>query len=159
MLKPLGPVWSLVWTTLLLVMVFSPLADGQEVAFDTETLRIETSSGSHEFTVQLAKTPEQRGQGLMFRTEMPVDHGMLFDFAPPRVAMMWMRNTYLPLDMLFIRSDGTISSIAEHTEPLSDTVIRSKEPVAGVLELNAGTTRLLGIEAGDKVVHRWFEAE
>lgn len=140
-----------------LLWVASPLA-AQEVTFETDTLRIETKSGTHEFQVELARTPEQRSQGLMFRESMPADHGMLFDFEPPRVAKMWMRDTYLPLDMLFVRPDGTISSIAQSTEPQSDTVISSEEPVAGVLELNAGTTRLLGIEPGDRVLHDWFEA-
>lgn len=131
-------------------------AGAQQVAFETDLLRIESASGIHEFVVELAETPEQRGQGLMFRTEMGTDRGMLFDFVPPKVAAMWMRNTYLPLDMLFIRGDGTISSIAANTTPLSDTVIRSQESVSAVLELNAGTSAELGIEPGDRVLHPWF---
>jgi uncharacterized membrane protein (UPF0127 family) len=145
-------------TRVLVVLLVAVVpARAQQVAFETDLLRIESAGKVHEFEVELAETPGQRGRGLMFRTEMAADHGMLFDFEPPKVASMWMRNTYLPLDMLFIRGDGTISSIAADTTPLSDTVIRSQEPVAAVLELNAGTAANLGIRPGDRVVHPWFE--
>jgi hypothetical protein len=146
----------LIRALVVLLLAIAP-AHAQPITFETDLLRIETAEGMHEFVVELAETPEQRGQGLMFRTEMAADHGMLFDFEPPKVASMWMHNTYLPLDMVFIKQDGTISSIAADTTPLSDTVIRSREPVAAVLELNAGTAAELGIQPGDRVQHPWFE--
>ena len=92
----------------------------------------------------------------MYRRTMAPDHGMLFDFEAVAPVAMWMKNTYLPLDMLFIRADGTIARIAADTEPLSTKVIPSGEPVLSVLELNAGTAARLGIHAGDRVEHPLF---
>jgi uncharacterized membrane protein (UPF0127 family) len=99
---------------------------------------------------------EGRSRGLMFRRSMPADHGMLFDFEQVAPVAMWMKNTYLSLDMLFIRPDGTIARIAADTEPQSTRVIPSGEPVLAVLELNAGTAARLGIKAGDWVKHPTF---
>jgi uncharacterized membrane protein (UPF0127 family) len=93
----------------------------------------------------------------MYRRSMAADHGMLFDFERPAPATMWMKNTYLSLDMVFIRSDGSIARIAADTEPLSTKVISSGEPVLAVLELNAGTAAKLGIRAGDRVEHPMFK--
>ena len=93
----------------------------------------------------------------MFRRSLAADRGMLFDFAQVEPVSMWMKNTYLPLDMLFIRSDGTISHIAENTEPLSTRVIPSGGPVLAVLELNAGSAKRLGIKPGDRVEHPLFK--
>ncbi len=95
-------------------------------------------------------------QGLMFRRSMAPDRGMLFDFERTEPVAMWMKNTYLPLDMLFIRADGTVARIAADTEPLSTRTITSGEPVLGVLELNAGTAARLGLHPGDKVEHPLF---
>jgi uncharacterized membrane protein (UPF0127 family) len=92
----------------------------------------------------------------MFRRSMPADRGMLFDFGKVQPISMWMQNTYIPLDMLFIRSDGTIARVAENAEPLSTRSIPSGEPVLAVLELNGGTARRLGIKAGDRVEHPLF---
>jgi uncharacterized membrane protein (UPF0127 family) len=94
----------------------------------------------------------------MFRRSMAPDRGMLFDFEQVAPVAMWMKNTYLPLDMLFIRADGTVARIAADTEPLSTKVIPSGEPVLAVLELNAGTTARLGIRAGDRVEHGIFKS-
>ena len=99
-----------------------------------------------------------RSRGLMFRRSMAPDHGMLFDFERDEPVTMWMKNTYLPLDMVFIRPDGTISRIAADTEPLSTTIIPSGSPVVAVLELNAGTAAKLGIKAGDRIEHPLFKA-
>lgn len=123
-----------------------------EVAFETDRIRLLTGGGrAYDLTVELAIEPEQREHGLMFRRQMAPDHGMLFDFGETRRVMMWMRNTYLPLDMLFIAEDGAIRTIHESAVPLSDAIIDSKEPVAFVLELNAGTVKRLGIRPGDRI--------
>ncbi|RMD86878.1 MAG: DUF192 domain-containing protein [Alphaproteobacteria bacterium] len=122
----------------------------------SEPLAIETANGTiHEFTVEIAATPEEQETGLMFRKEMAPDHGMLFEFAMPRKARFWMKNTYLPLDLLFIRSNGRIANIA-HGEPLKLDGITSRGRVAAVLELNAGTAERLGIAPGDLVRHPFF---
>jgi uncharacterized membrane protein (UPF0127 family) len=115
-------------------------------------LAIVTGQGRHEFTVELALTTAQHQQGLMFRREMATDSGMLFDFGPrPRRASMWMKNTYIPLDMLFIKADGQIESIAERTTPHSLEAISSRGLVRYVLEVNGGTAARLGISSGDRV--------
>jgi uncharacterized membrane protein (UPF0127 family) len=124
---------------------------------DPDTLEIVSKTGVHVFSVELAVTEEQRARGLMYRRSLPEGQGMLFKFEPDQVIQMWMRNTYIPLDMIFIRSDGRISRIAENTKPESDNIISSGAPARGVLEVIAGTARKLGIAPGDKVAHPWFE--
>ncbi len=120
--------------------------------FETGSLAIVTDAGRHEFKIELALTPEQRGQGLMYRREMAADAGMLFDFASrPGRASMWMKNTFIPLDMLFIKSGGEIESIAERTVPHSLEAVSSRGSVRYVLELNGGTVARLGIGPGDRV--------
>lgn len=121
-----------------------------------EPLSITTAKGKVSFSVEVMRTDEERARGLMNRAYLPADRGMLFDFKAPQIASMWMKNTLIPLDMLFIRKDGTISSIAENTEPHSLRTISSTEPVLAVLELNGGTAAKLGIAAGDKVDHSLF---
>ena len=122
-----------------------------------QRLEIASSNGAHVFQVELASTPAEREKGLMFRRYMPKDRGMLFDFGNPEPAAMWMENTYLPLDMVFIRADGTIARIESHTEPMSRRTIVAGEPVLAVLELNSGICDELGIKAGDKVSHPMFK--
>ena len=103
------------------------------------------------FTVELAANDAERERGLMFRKELPEGRGMLFDFKEERPVSFWMHNTYIPLDMIFIRGDGRILSIAENTKPLSDALIPSGGPVRAVLEVIGGTARKLGIAPGDRV--------
>jgi uncharacterized membrane protein (UPF0127 family) len=123
-----------------------------------ETLSIATRGGQKQaFKVEVARNDADRAQGLMFRRSMPADQGMLFDFGRVEPVSMWMQNTYLSLDMLFIRPDGTIARIAANTEPLSTRTIPSGEPVLAVLELNAGTAAKLGIKPGDRVEHPIFK--
>lgn len=122
-----------------------------------ERLSIASAGGTHTFQVEVMRTDAERAQGLMFRRFMPADRGMLFDFGRVEPVAMWMQNTYIPLDMLFIRPNGTIARIEQNTEPLSTRTIPSGEPVLGVLELNAGTTARLGIKAGDRVEHPLFK--
>lgn len=136
-----------------LFLLFAGSAAAQTVTFPRDEISIETAAGAtHRFTVELAITEAQRQRGLMYRKEMPPDHGMLFEFGNPRSVSMWMENTVLPLDMLFIQDDGTILNIHENAVPFSRATIDSDGPVKFVLELNAGRSRALGIAAGDKVV-------
>jgi uncharacterized protein len=111
----------------------------------------------HVFQVEVARNDAERAQGLMFRRSMPADYGMLFDFGRVEPVSMWMQNTYLPLDMLFIRKDGTVARIATNTEPLSTRTIPSGEPVLAVLELNGGIAAKLGLKPGDRVEHAIFK--
>jgi hypothetical protein len=136
---------------LLFVAVRTPSYAGED------TLEIVSKTGVHVFAVELAVTDEQRARGLMFRRSLPDGQGMLFKFEPDQVINMWMHNTYIPLDMIFIRSDGRILRIAENTKPESDNIISSGGPARGVLEVIAGTARKLGLAPGDKVAHPWFE--
>jgi uncharacterized membrane protein (UPF0127 family) len=125
-------------------------------AADLERLEIVSRSGVHVFDVEMAVTGEQRMVGLMDRKELPPDRGMLFDFDGEQMVSMWMRNTYISLDMMFIASDGRIVRIAERTEPLSERTISSGVPVRAVLEVIGGTAQRLGIAPGDRVAHRIF---
>ncbi|MBS9476516.1 DUF192 domain-containing protein [Ancylobacter radicis] len=121
-----------------------------------DPLTINTRTGPIRFTVEMATTPAERSKGLMYRTELAPDAGMLFDFNVDQPVYMWMKNTYIPLDMLFIRSDGRIASITTDTVPLSTETISSGVSVRAVLELPAGTVRARGIAVGDMVEHRLF---
>ena len=132
-------------------LCLSSAAFAQE-KFDTQPLTIVTKGGkNHTFTVELAVTPRQREQGLMNRQEMADDKGMLFAFGETRQVYMWMKNTYIPLDMLFIGKDGKIRTIRQNAEPLSEAIIDSGGPIDYVLELNGGTAKRLGIRAGNRV--------
>ena len=122
-----------------------------------EPLTIATETDASLFTVEIADTDELRERGLMFRQRIPPDRGMLFDFGSPRQVAMWMKNTYVSLDMLFIRQDGSIAYIAENTVPQSLETVGISEPVLAVLELAGGTSKRLGIRAGDTVFHRIFK--
>lgn len=137
---------------LLLVVLALPV-----LAQALEPLTIASGSERHAFQVEVARNDADRAQGLMFRRSMPADRGMLFDFERVAPVSMWMQNTYIPLDMLFVRRDGTIARIAENAEPLSTRSIPSGEPVLAVLELNGGTARRLGIKPGDRVEHPVFK--
>lgn len=119
----------------------------------SKSLTIETVGGGKRYQVEIATTPEQQEIGLMFRRTMRADHGMIFPMSPPRGASFWMKNTFIPLDMVFIRRDGTISSIAANCTPLSLTPVFSDEPVGAVLELKGGEAKKAGIRPGDRV--RW----
>jgi uncharacterized membrane protein (UPF0127 family) len=131
---------------------------GWAYAQTLEPLAIVTQNGQrHTFQVEVARNDADRARGLMFRTSMAADRGMLFDFGKVDTISMWMQNTYLPLDMLFLRRDGTIARIAADAEPLSTASIPSGEPVLAVLELNGGTAARLGIKAGDRVEHPLFK--
>ncbi len=116
-------------------------------------LQIQTDTATHPFTVEVARTPAEQARGLMFRESLAPDVGMLFPFPSPRPASFWMKNTLIPLDMIFIRTDGTIARIAVNTTPLSLAPVGVGEPVGAVLEIAGGRSLELGIEEGDRV--RW----
>jgi len=123
-----------------------------------QTLEIASKSGVHVFSVEIADNDAERAKGLMYRKELPEGQGMLFDFHREQEVSFWMQNTYIPLDMVFIRADGRILRIAENTEPLSTKLISSGGPVRAVLEVIGGTTRKLGIAPGDRVASPIFKA-
>ncbi len=128
-----------------------------DAVFPVESLEIVTSNGSFQFSVEIADESEERSRGLMFRETMLPTHGMLFDFGETAPIMMWMKNTPLSLDMLFIKEDGTIARIANNTKPFSTAIISSGEPVSHVLELNAGIAKQIGAKPGDRIMHAFFE--
>jgi uncharacterized membrane protein (UPF0127 family) len=132
-------------------------AAGRLAAAELQPLEIASKSGVHVFAVELASTPQEQATGLMFRRELPEGRGMLFDFHRDQPTSFWMKNTYIPLDMIFIRGDGRILRIAENTVPLSETLIPSGGPVRAVLEVIAGTAKRLGIAPGDRVGHPIFD--
>jgi uncharacterized membrane protein (UPF0127 family) len=139
-----------------LALLPSGLLRAEEALTKIEPLTIATDGDATLFTVEIADTDVTRERGLMFRQRLPENHGMLFDFGDPRPVSMWMKNTYIPLDMLFIRADGTIAYIAENTVPKSLDTIGITEPVKAVLELPGGTARKKDIHSGNVVYHRLF---
>jgi hypothetical protein len=118
-------------------------------------LTIETSKGLFKFTVEIADSEEARQRGLMYRKQLPEGTGMLFNFWTERPVTFWMKNTYVPLDMIFIRSDGTVDSVGRGV-PLSEELVGSDGPVLAVLEVIAGTAKRIGLKPGDKVRHPIF---
>ena len=126
------------------------------VKFDRSKLYIVSSSGKHEFDVEMAVTRSQHRQGLMFRRSLPANSGMLFDYQIPTTITMWMKNTFIPLDMIFLGNDGHVTSISQRTIPHSETVIASRGRARAVLEVNGGTVSRLRIMPGDRVVHPIF---
>ena len=154
--------------TLLALLLCFPLMACQEkeqeeqvaLSYDpqsTTNLAIKTNDGkTHVFVVETAVTPPQQRQGLMHRTEMAKDSGMLFYFGNEAERGFWMKNTLIPLDLIFIRSNGLIHHIHENAVPHDLTSIKSNGPVAGVLEINAGLSNKLGLQAGNTVKHPFF---
>ena len=141
----------------LMTMAQSAEPTGPQPELPKEKLVIVDHGGlPHVFDVEMALKQDQQTVGEMFRTSVPVDGGMLFDWGFARASQMWMRNTLVPLDMLFINADGTIRSIAENTTPRSLAVIDSRGPVRATLELAAGTAAKLNIRVGDRVKQRIF---
>ena len=134
-----------------------PLNPKNAQSLPESPLIISGAGAPHRFTVELADDDTERGTGLMHRGKMEADHGMLFDFMKPRRVSFWMRNTFIPLDMLFLKSDGEIVSIIENVQPHSEDPVGPDRPVRAVLELNAGIVDKLGIKVGDKVQHTAFE--
>lgn len=140
------------------VMALAAGASAQSlVAFPHSRAEVVTGSGQrHAFAVELASSPEQLAQGLMYRRTLAADAGMLFDFGMDKPVSMWMRNTLIPLDMLFLAADGRVVGIKQRAVPGSLDIISAPEPVRGVLEVNGGTAQRLGLAVGDRVVHPMF---
>ncbi|WP_243444666.1 DUF192 domain-containing protein [Sphingosinicella humi] len=126
-------------------------AKQERPALDQIELQIQTDAATHPFTVEVARTPDEQARGLMFRESLAPNVGMLFPFPEPRPASFWMKNTLIPLDMIFVRPDGTIARIAVNTTPLSLAPVGVGEPVAAVLEIAGGRSVELGIDEGDRV--------
>jgi uncharacterized membrane protein (UPF0127 family) len=129
-----------------------------ETAQDTlDRVTVQTAEGLHVFRVELADEPHERSRGLMFRKSLPEDGGMLFDNGEVKMMAMWMKNTFIPLDMIFISNEGRIVTIVENTTPFSTDTISSGLPVRAVLEVRGGTAARLGIRPGDRVEHPMFD--
>jgi uncharacterized protein len=143
--------WFAIFLSVLSVMAICVGLLQGGAAMEAQTLEIASRTGVHTFSVELAVSEEERAHGLMFRKQLAEGQGMLFDFKREQEVSMWMENTYIPLDMIFIRRDGRILRIAENTEPLSRAIIPSGGPVLAVLEVIGGTAKKLGIAPGDRV--------
>ncbi|QQM28809.1 DUF192 domain-containing protein [Martelella lutilitoris] len=126
-------------------------AEDDVVLFPVSQLTLHTETGDFPLVVEVARDPRQRQRGLMYRTELAADRGMIFDFGQTRPASMWMANTLIPLDMVFIRADGTVSGFHENAVPGSKAVISSSEPVRYVLEIGGGKAESYGLKPGDRV--------
>ncbi|MGY8665585.1 DUF192 domain-containing protein [Bradyrhizobium sp. UFLA05-109] len=150
--------WSLVRGLLAVILVFAACA-GPIRAASFQPLEIATRNGVQVFSVEMATTEEEKTTGLMYRKELADGKGMLFDFSPEQEVSMWMKNTYISLDMIFIAADGRILRIAENTEPLSTKIIPSRGLARAVLEVPAGTAQKYGIRPGDRVAHPLFGAK
>jgi hypothetical protein len=144
------------WMFMAAVVLYAIAGHGARAA-SVQTLEIVTKSGVQVFSVEMATTEQEKETGLMYRKELADGKGMLFDFSPAQEVSMWMKNTYIPLDMIFIRADGRILRIAENTEPLSTKIIPSRGLAKGVLEVIGGTAKKYGIEPGDRVAHPLFD--
>jgi uncharacterized membrane protein (UPF0127 family) len=129
------------------------------VTFEKSALAIKTKTGQHDFKIEIARRPRQQAQGLMFRRKLAANAGMLFLYRNAKPAQMWMKNTNIPLDLLFLNGLGKIVGFHQRSVPHSLEVISSKQPISAVLEVNAGTVSRLQIEVGDKVVHREFQTK
>ena len=147
---------ALQWTAFVLFGLL--VAVGPVRSAGLQTIEIASKTGVHVFAVEMAENDADRAKGLMFRKELPEGRGMLFDFKREQDVSFWMQNTYIPLDMLFIRGDGQILNIAENTEPLSTRLISSGGPVRAVLEVIGGSARKFGIAPGDRVAHPIFNS-
>jgi uncharacterized membrane protein (UPF0127 family) len=139
-----------------LAVILAVPARAELQSFERDEVTVESASGAHRFAVELAVTPQQRAQGLMFRERMPAEAGMLFLYPAPQMISMWMKNTLIPLDMLFIAEDGRIIHIAERAVPGSLATFSSGQPARAVLELNGGTAARLNIAPGDRVLYETF---
>ncbi len=140
----------------LIIALLLTVSVSSSFAAELESLVIRSADKQHRFSVEVVSTPQARADGLMYRTSLPADGGMLFNFGKAEPVSMWMKNTAIPLDMLFIRADGTITNIVERTVPQSLIPVASSEPVPFVLEINGGVSARLGIRAGDEAQHPLF---
>jgi uncharacterized protein len=145
-----------------LLLIGAALAFGARVpvaraAGGLEPLTIVTATGPHIFQVEIANDEGSRERGLMYRRYMPAARGMLFEFDADQPVSFWMKNTYIPLDMVFISPKGLVTRIVSNAEPLSEAIIPSGAPCIGVLEVNGGVAAGIGLKAGDVVRHPFFK--
>lgn len=147
---------NLVALVLAFAVAVPAAAQNPAVRFEKSDLTIESGGKRHRFTVEFADNDERRTLGLMHRRQMAADAGMLFDFKRDGPVAMWMRNTLIPLDMLFVDREGIVRHIHERAVPMSEAIISSEENVRAVLELNGGTAARLGLKKGDRLVHAMF---
>ncbi|HLX99549.1 MAG TPA: DUF192 domain-containing protein [Roseiarcus sp.] len=147
-----------VWLGAALAAVFLAASAGAPaVGEGLQSLTIETSTGRHVFQVEVAADDASRERGLMDRRYMAADHGMLFEFDRDAPVAFWMKNTYIPLDMIFIAPSGVVTHIAANAEPLSERIVPSGGPCVAVLELNGGTAASIRLKVGDKIRHPFFK--
>jgi uncharacterized protein len=156
LLRSSSNAWSGLFRLWLIVFVAGAFlgrapAKGGEGQF--ESLSIVTGTGTHNFSVEVMRTQPELEKGLMYRTSMPEDHGMLFDFQTEQSVMMWMKNTYIPLDMLFMDKTGKVVGIVANAKPMSEQILTAAVPTYAVLELNGGQAAKIGLRVGDKVNH------
>ena len=144
------------WAALAFVALVAP-AGAPAMGEGLQSLEIVTSTGRHAFQVEIANDDTSRERGLMDRRYMAAGQGMLFEFDHDAPVAFWMKNTYIPLDMIFIAPSGVVTHIAANAEPLSERIIPSGGPCVAVLELNGGTAASIGLKVGDKVRHPFFK--
>lgn len=154
MLRPIGR--RFVFAAPLVVAAAAVRAQSADIQFKRSSLTIVAGGRDLKFEVDLATNDAERSHGLMFRKELGAYEGMLFDFHQEMQVSFWMKNTLIPLDMVFIAADGTVKHVHANAVPLSTDTIPSRYPVRAVLEINGGSAALLGIKPGDKVRHPIF---
>jgi uncharacterized membrane protein (UPF0127 family) len=145
------------WAALAAILFLAASAGAPALCGELDSLEIGTATGRHVFQVEIANNDATREHGLMDRRYMAPDHGMLFEFDREEPVSFWMKNTYIPLDMIFIAPSGVVTHIATNAEPLSERVIPSGSPCIAVLELNGGMAASIGLKVGDKVRHPFFK--
>jgi uncharacterized membrane protein (UPF0127 family) len=145
------------WAALAAILFLAASAGGPALGGELDSLEIVTATGRHVFQVEIVNNDATRERGLMDRRFMAADHGMLFEFDREAPVSFWMKNTYIPLDMIFIAPSGVVTHIAANAEPLSERVIPSAGPCIAVLELNGGMAASIGLKVGDKVRHPFFK--
>src|SRR5271170_5231130 len=153
----MGAIGVRLWAALSFVVLVALAAGGPARSDGLEALQIVTAAGTHDFQVEIARDDASRARGLMDRRFMPADHGMLFEFDREAPEAFWMKDTYIPLDMIFISRAGIVTNIVANAEPLSERAIPSGPPCMAVLELNGGAAARIGLKVGDKVRHPFFK--
>lgn len=143
------------WTARLVVF-FVALTIGRGAGAGAESVEFVTATGAHRVEIEVARTERARETGLMYRRSMPRNHGMLFIFPSEQPVSMWMKNTYIPLDMVFVSRKGRVTSVTRDAVPMSETIISSGPPAFAVIELNAGAASAMGLDVGDQVRHPSF---
>ena len=146
------------WAALALVVVLAAGLSARAEGAGPDSLEIATATGRHPFQIEIVDNDASRERGLMDRRYMAADHGMLFEFDREAPVSFWMKNTYIPLDMIFIAPSGVVTHIVANAEPLSERVIPSGGPCIAVLEVNGGTAASIGLKVGDKVHHPFFKS-